>query len=94
MPSSKPHRVRTCRTFSKEFKLQVLRELDAGSTIAELTRVHDVHPEAIRAWSKMERKYGAKSFAGRSRAYTDEARIAQSERALFKEIDRRDGGKR
>jgi len=36
MPTSKPRRVRTRRTFSKEFKLQILRELDAGSTIAEL----------------------------------------------------------
>jgi transposase-like protein len=34
MPTSKPRRVRTRRTFTKEFKLQVLRELDAGSTIA------------------------------------------------------------
>ena len=58
----------------------------------------------------MERKYGAKLFAGHGRAYTDEARIAQLERALgqatleisllkkalasFKEIDRRNGGKR
>ena len=110
MPTSKARRARTRRTFTKEFKLQVLRELDAGSTIAELARVHDVHPETIRVWSKMERKYGAKSFAGRGRAYTDEARIAQLERALgqatleisllkkalasFKEIDRRNGGKR
>ncbi len=81
MPTSKPRR-RTRRTFTKEFKLQVLRELDAGSTIAELARIHDVHPETIRVWSKMERKYGAKSFAGRGRAYTDEARIAHLERAL------------
>ncbi len=87
-----------------------MRELDAGSTIAELARAHDVHPETIRVWSKMERKYGVKSFAGRGRAYTEEARIAQLERALgqstleisllkkvlasFKELDRRNGGKR
>jgi transposase len=110
MPTAKPRRVRTRRTFTKEFKLQVLRELDAGSTIAELARVHDVHPETIRVWSKMERKYGSRSFAGRGRAYTDEARIAQLERALgqvtlensllekalasLKELDRRNGGKR
>ena len=45
MPTSKPRRVRTRRTFIKEFKLQVLRELDAGSTITELARIHDVYPE-------------------------------------------------
>lgn len=110
MPTSKPRRTRVRRTFTKEFKLQVLRELDAGSKIAELARVHDVHPETIRVWSKMERKYGSRSFAGRGRAYTDEARIAQLERALgqvtlensllkkalasLKELDRRSSGKR
>lgn len=109
MPTPKPRR-RTRRTFIKEFKLQVLREVDAGMTIAEAARVHDVHPETIRVWRKTERKYGTRSFAGNGRAYTDEARIAQLERtlgqvtlenallkkalAVLKQLDQRNGGKR
>jgi transposase len=109
MPSKKPS-VKRRRSFTKEFKLQVLHEIAAGTTLAEAARVHDVHPETIRAWRKMERKYGERSFAGNGRAYTDEARIAQLERLLgqltvenavlkkalssLKELDRRSGVRR
>ncbi len=110
MPTSKPRRARARRTFTKEFKMQVLREIDAGTSIAEAARVHDVHPETIRVWRKVERKYGERSFAGNGRAYTDEARIAQLERTLgqmtlenallkkalstLKDVDRRSGARR
>lgn len=80
MPRQKPRVKR--RRFDKEFKLSVLRQLDAGTSIAEAARIHDVHPETIRNWQKMERRYGARSFAGNEHAYTDEARIAQLERML------------
>lgn len=75
-------RSRSRRSFSKEFKLQVLNELDAGATVAETARVHQVHPETIRLWKRTLRKYGDRSFAGNGRAYSDEAKIAQLERAL------------
>jgi len=75
-------RTRTRRTFSRELKLQVLGEIEAGTSIAEAARTHNVHPETIRVWRKTERKYGDRAFVGNGRAYTDEARIAQLERAL------------
>ena len=98
------------RVFSKEFKLEVLREIDAGVSVAQAARNHDVHPETIRLWRRTENKYGERAFAGNGHAYTDEARIAQLERALWqatleiallkkplsvlKEQDRRNGGRR
>lgn len=98
------------RTFSKDFKLQVLNELDAGTPVAEAARIHHVHPETIPLWKRTLRKYGEHSFAGNGRAYSDEAKIAQLERALgqatleisllkkalsaLKEQDRKIGGKR
>jgi transposase len=103
-------RPKSRRTFSKEFKQQVVRDIDSGMSIAEAARTHDVHPETVRLWRKTERKYGARAFAGNGRAYTDEAKIAQLERALgqvtlensllkkaiavLKELDRKGGGKR
>lgn len=75
-------RSKTRRTFTKEFKLSILREIDAGASIPQVARAHDVHPETIRNWRRSEKKYGERSFAGRGRAYTDEARIAQLERTL------------
>jgi len=110
MPAKKPRSVKSRRSFTKEFKLQVLHEIEAGTSISEAARIHDLHPETIRSWRTMERKYGERSFAGNGRAYTDEARIAQLERTLgqltlenallkkalstLKELDRRSGGRR
>lgn len=105
MPRRKSRRV-----FSKEFKLQVINDVDGGMSIAEAARTHDVHPETVRLWRKTERKYGDRAFAGNGRSYTDEAKIAQLERALgqvtlensllkkaltvLKEQERKTGGKR
>jgi transposase len=70
------------RVFDKEFKLQVLRELQAGSTIPELARHHQVHAETIRLWKRQHRRYADNAFAGRGKAYTDDAKVAQMERAM------------
>jgi transposase len=75
-------RTKSRRVFSKEFKLQVIRDVDGGMTIAEAARAHNVHPETVRLWRRTERKYGDRAFAGNGRSYSDEARIAQLERAL------------
>lgn len=70
------------RSFDKEFKLRVLREIDAGSSVAQVARQHGVHPELIYRWKQQLRKYGDRSFSGGGNTYTDEARIAQLERTL------------
>ena len=101
---------RTRRTFTKEFKLGILAEVDAGATIAQAARKHGVHPETLRLWKRQESKYGDRAFAGHGNAYTDEARIAELERtigqltienrflkklnATLKELDRKSDGKR
>jgi transposase len=101
---------RTRRTFTKEFKLGILAEVDAGATIAQAARKHGVHPETLRMWRRQENKYGNRAFAGHGNAYTDEARIAELERtigqltienrflkklnATLKELDRKSDGKR
>lgn len=70
------------RIFDKDFKLQVVREIDAGRTVASVAREHGVHPELIYRWKRQLHKYGERSFGGRGNAYTEEARIAQLERTL------------
>jgi len=103
-------RPKTRRVFTKEFKLEVLRDIDGGTSIAQAARVHNVHPETIRLWRRTERQYGEHAFAGNGHAYSDEAKIAQLERALgqvtlensllkkalsaLKQLERRNGGKR
>ncbi len=38
------------RQFTKEFKLQVLREIEAGASVAQTARVHHLHPNLITKW--------------------------------------------
>lgn len=98
------------RSFSKELKLSILRELDTGAMIAQVARAHEIHPETIRQWKTRERKYGDRAFAGQGNAYADDARTAELERtigqqaheirllkkaqALLKDLESKSGAKR
>jgi transposase len=70
------------RRFSKEFKLGVLREVEAGKTVGQVSRERQVHPTQIHQWRRQRRQYGERAFAGNGRAYTDEARAAELERKI------------
>lgn len=43
------------RQFTKEFKLQVLREIEAGATLAQTARAHQLHPNLLTVASKAKR---------------------------------------
>jgi transposase len=70
------------RQFTKEFKLQVLREVAAGKTLAQAAREHAVHPNLIGKWRQQLESHGDKAFAGNGQAYTQEAKIAELERLI------------
>jgi transposase-like protein len=38
---------RVRRFFSPEFKLQVVREVEAGATAAQVARLHQLHPNLL-----------------------------------------------
>jgi len=71
------------RIFTREFKLQVLREIEAGTkTQAQAAREYQLSEAAIYHWRKEYSKYKDKAFAGRGNAHTDEARISELERMV------------
>jgi len=70
------------RQFTKEFKLQVLREVAMGKTLAQAAREHAVHPNLIGKWRQQLELHGDKAFAGNGQAYTQEAKIAELERLI------------
>ena len=70
------------RQFTREFKLQVLREIEAGKSAAQAAREHQVHPTLIGRWQKQQAQYAQQAFAGNGQAYTEEARIADLERKI------------
>lgn len=70
------------RTFSRDFKLKVLREVDAGKSQAQAAREYQLTETSIYKWRQQFAKYKAKAFAGRGRAYTEEARLNELERKV------------
>ena len=70
------------RHFTKEFKLQVIREIEAGKPVAQAAREHQLHPNTIIKWRKLHQQYAARAFAGNGQTYKDEARIAELERMV------------
>ena len=68
------------RQFTREFKLKVLQEEDAGKTISQLAREHKVHPTLIHRWRQQLRRQGDRAFPGNGKAVSDEARSAALER--------------
>jgi transposase len=70
------------RQFTKEFKLQVLHEIEAGLSIAQAARQHQLHPNLIRKWREQVARYAARAFAGNGHVYTDAAKVAELERLI------------
>lgn len=73
--------MRIRRTFTKEFKLSILRELET-KTAAQIGRENNIHSLLISKWKKdYERDpYGA--FSGGGNLWKEEAIIAKYERLI------------
>ncbi len=70
------------RKFSREFKLKVIRELEAQKPLAEVSRSYQVHPATIVRWRREYREDPDMAFQGNGHLYHGQARIAELERLL------------
>jgi transposase len=70
------------RQFTKEFKLEVVQQVEAGLSMAEASRRYEVHSNLVRKWRQLFEKYGENAFRGHGRLYTEEAKIAALERKI------------
>lgn len=70
------------RRFTKEFKLQVLREIEGGTSVAQAARTHQLHPNLITKWRHQSAQYAEAAFAGNGHCYTHEAKVAELERLI------------
>ena len=70
------------RVFTREFKLQVIAEVESGKPMAQVARTHQLNPNTIAKWRKQFRQYPQTAFAGNGHAYSDEARVADLERLI------------
>lgn len=74
---------RTRRTFTPEFKAQViLAVLTGAQTQAEVCRQHGLKPELVALWKKTFLERVPSVFAGEQRDGQGEARVAELERLV------------
>ena len=70
------------RQFTKEFKLSVVQEVEAGLSLAEASRRYEIHPNLVHKWRELYRENGEKAFSGHGKVYREEATIAALERKI------------
>lgn len=70
------------RYFSKEFKLQVIREADSGIPVGELSRKYELGPSMIARWRRQLNESPKNPFPGKGSRNTDKAKVAQLERII------------
>lgn len=71
------------RTFTPEFKVQVVLEILSGAkTTAELCREHALSPQVVNHWKAEFVQNASKIFQSNSHGTPDQARIAELERLV------------
>src|SRR5271165_5526214 len=73
---------RVYRRFSREFKMTVVDAVLKGGAVSQIAKSNELHPEVVRKWVRDFKKYQKDAFAGRGKAYTDNAKIGELERQL------------
>jgi transposase-like protein len=70
------------RKFSKEFKLEAVRRLESGVSMAEVARGLEVSPNVLHRWQREFRKAPGNAFPGQGRHRWSEGKIAELERKV------------
>jgi transposase len=72
------------RRFSREFKIEVIREIEQGTKQAEVCRKHNLHPVLVNLWKREYHQSPETAFQEHGEQYKDEAKIAELEQLVGK----------
>jgi transposase len=70
------------RKFSKEFKLEMVRRIQAGQAVVELSRAVEVKPSELYRWCREREQFGERAFGGKGRALAEADQVAGLERMV------------
>jgi len=70
------------RQFSRDFKLQVIREIENGVPAAQVSRQHQIGESLLHKWKRQYRQDPQNAFNGAGRPSSQDARIAALERSI------------
>lgn len=69
------------RKFTREFKLEILRELE-GKTLAQVSREHDLLPNVVSKWRKDYESNPHQAFSGNGNLWKESAEIEKYKRLV------------
>ena len=72
----------TQRRFTREFKVEALRQLASGKSFARLARELELHENVLRRWQREYEKEPARAFPGKGQGKVWLDREAQLERKI------------
>ena len=72
------------REFTREFKFEVLRDMNTGKSIVQVCRENDLKPDLVYRWRHEYRKDPGNAFAGHGKIWTLEGRNSELERLVGK----------
>ena len=70
------------RQFTKEFKLAAVRRLEAGVSLAEVSRGLEVSPNVLHRWVREFRQAPGNAFPGQGQRRWSEGKVAELERKI------------
>ena len=62
--------------------MQIVESILKGAVATQVAKANDLHPEVVRKWVRDFKAYQKDAFAGRGKAYTDNAKVGELERQL------------
>ena len=74
----------TRRGHTREFKISIIRELESGKNLAQLSRENNLHPTMISRWRLEYQKNPKSAFSGNGNTYKEDAKIHELERLVGK----------
>jgi transposase len=69
-------------TYTRKFKIQVIEEVQAGVSIAELSRRYEVSDSLISKWKRQFKSSPKNPFPGQGSRNTEKAKIERIERLI------------
>lgn len=70
------------RKFTKEFKLEAVRRLESGVSLAEVARGLEVSPNVLHRWQREFRQAPGNAFPGQGQRRWSEGKVAELERKV------------
>ncbi|RZN37498.1 MAG: hypothetical protein EFT35_06100 [Methanophagales archaeon ANME-1-THS] len=74
--------MKTRRHYTREFKIAIVRDIETGKSLAQVSRENGIHPSLIVKWKNDYFENPEKAFSGNGRLYKDQARMAELERLV------------